>query len=335
MVGLNQFFSSRSLTFACALATVVLNGANAAVLDRRQDAAEGELTSVTSTSSSAESTTTAAPTTTSAEDAAETTSKTSSASSTETLAPIPTDFPTCEDTSVVFCLPENGTEKWAGDTYYATWNPDKYPINSTITVELNYANSSGLGGESAYSSLPTSNRLGYVTITMEEDWLQEHDRNNLTLYLIMADETSDKSATFEKGPTISLVNKPIEHHKPPPPTPVPNKLGLMVGLPVSLGVVFIIAIGLCLGMKKRRHIGLGSVMGGRKKGYGTGKSIGQRLGGGSRRQNDAIRLGELEEDPDRYTDDPNAMRRGDSEYHDERAQGEVFRPDIGRMKSWK
>ena len=216
-----------------------------------------------------------------------------------------------------------------------TWNPTNYPINSTITIELNYVNTTTMGGKSAYSSERTENRYGYVTIEMEDDWLQGHSRNNLTLYLIADDPTSDERVVPIKGSMISLVEKPAEHYPPPPPTPVPNKLGLMVGLPVSLGIVCLIAFGLCFGMRKRRQIGLGSIIGSRKKEYGVGKSRGQRMGG-SRRENDAIRLGELDDDPARYTDDPNSMRRPDPElYHEERTRGEAFRPEVGRMKSWR
>jgi hypothetical protein len=216
-----------------------------------------------------------------------------------------------------------------------TWNPDNYPTNSTITIELNYVNTTENGGKSAYSSEHTANRYGYVTIETDEDWLQGHSRNNLTLYLVADDPVSDDRVIPIKGSTISMVPKPAEHHPPPPPTPVPNKLGLMVGLPVSLGAIALIALGLCYGMRKNRRIGLGSIMGGRKKGYGVGKSRGQRLGG-NRRDNDAIRLGELNDDPDRYTDDPEGMRRQDPDsFQDERMTGEAFRPDVGRMKSWR
>lgn len=170
-------------------------------------------------------------------------------------------------------------------------------------------------------------------MTMEKDWLQGKSGNNLTLYLVMDDPTSGDPAVPQKGPTISLAPKPTDHYKPPPHTKA-TTLGLAVGLPVGLGVVFIILIGLCVGMRKRRQIGLGSVMGRNKKGYGSGKSRGERLGR-SRRENDAIRLGELEEDPDRYTDDPNVQRGDPEQYNEERMTGQSFRPDVGQLKTWK
>jgi len=168
-----------------------------------------------------------------------------------------------------------------------TWNADYYPINSTITIELDYVNASG-GGAVAWSSPKTLNNYGYVTMTMDSAWLRGQPRNNLTLYIIQLDPTPDQSAHAKQGPIVSLINKPVQHYAPSPPTKPPGKLGLLVGLPVVLGVFVFVLFGLFIGMRKHRKIGLGSVMGSRK-GYGVGKSRRQRVG-----KKGAIRLGERE-----------------------------------------
>jgi hypothetical protein len=53
---------------------------------------------------------------------------------------------------------------------------------------------------------------------------------------------------------------------------------LLIALPVSLGAVLLIVLGLFFGMRSHRRIGLGSVMGRGRKGYGTGKSRRERMG---------------------------------------------------------
>ena len=87
-----------------------------------------------------------------------------------------------------------------------------------------------------------------------------------------------KTANPYKGPSIMITNEPATHYSPPDPTKVPNKEGLIIGLPVSLGFVLLVVVGLYFGMRKQRIIGLGNIMGRRNKGYGTGKSRRQRLG---------------------------------------------------------
>ncbi|MCJ1362953.1 hypothetical protein MMC16_002059 [Acarospora aff. strigata] len=159
--------------------------------------------------------------------------------------------------------------------HIVTWNADYYPINSTIIIEADYVNASG-GGAVAWSSPKTLNNYGFVTMTMDSAWLQGQKRNNLTLYIIQLDPTPNQRASTKSGPTISLINKPVEHY-PPPPTKPPSKLGLQIGLPVGLGLFVFVLFGLFLGMRKHRKIGLGSVMGSRK-GYGVGKSRRQRVG---------------------------------------------------------
>ncbi|KLJ11007.1 hypothetical protein EMPG_13705 [Blastomyces silverae] len=247
-----------------------------------------------------------------------------------------------------FCLPKNDTEVFTGDIYYVTWDSDAFPPNSTITVGLNYANSSENAGVSAYTSDRRENSYGFVTIQMDKVWLQGESRNNLTAYIVEYNPGSNERAKTVAGPLISLVNRPGKHYPPPPPTPVPDKAGLTIGLPVALGVFFLILLGLYFGMRKSRRIGLGSIMGSRGKGYGGGKSRIERLGGGGRgRRRDrdtasasaaaAVRLGELN-DGDQYTDDPRGGRiRSDAEIFNEseRTRGNVFRDELSRMKSWK
>jgi hypothetical protein len=91
------------------------------------------------------------------------------------------------------------------------------------------------------------------------------------------------------GPTITLEHAPAEHYKPSAKTKF-NKEGLMIGLPVSLGFVVLVVIGLYVGMRKNRIIGLGNIMS-HKRGYAAGKSKRQRVGLGKK---GAIRLEERE-----------------------------------------
>lgn len=189
----------------------------------------------------------------------------------------PGPFPVCAETNgpfAPFCLPHHGQDMVVDATYYVTWNADYYDLNATTTIELRYPNSSQ--GDSAYTSEKTENSYGYITLHMEHEWLQGKPRNPLTLYMIELDPTSNQRASVQQGPTIVLHKRPPEHYKPPPRLP-PSKLALYVGVPVCLAVVFGIVGGLYFGMRDSRRIGLGNVMGTRRKGYGIGKSKGQRI----------------------------------------------------------
>ncbi|OJD12095.1 hypothetical protein AJ78_07255 [Emergomyces pasteurianus Ep9510] len=253
----------------------------------------------------------------------------------------PTECHVERDSKNPFCLPKNGTEVLTGDKYHVTWDSDAFPPNSTITVGLNYVNSSENAGVSAYTSDRTENSYGFVTIEMDKAWLQDQPRNNLSVYIVEYNPGSNERAKTVPGPVISLVNKPNKHYPPPPPTPPPNKTGLMIGLPVALGVVLLVLLGLYFGMSKNRRIGLGNIMGSRGKGYGGGKSRIERLGGRGRRRGGAaaasVRLGELN-DGEQYTDEPRGGRiKGDTEIFNEseRTRGNAFREELSRMKSWK
>lgn len=214
-------------------------------------------------------------------------------------------------------------------------------------MELNYANITGSSGASAYTSPKTPNSYGYVTIQMEEAWLQGKSRNNLTLFIVEIDPVADQRASVLEGPTVSLIHQPPTHYAPPPPTKAPNRLGLILGLPIGLGAFLVVLLGLCIGMRGHRKIGLGNAMGSRSKGYADSRSRIERLGGG-RKKGRAIRLGELSsQSGPRYTDDPQSPVHGRSDSTgsltansnrptaDERLVDNVFRSEIARMKSWR
>lgn len=156
---------------------------------------------------------------------------------TRNITPTTVDFPICTDLKgplAPFCLPEDGANVTVDATYYVTWNADFYPLNTTITIEMRYANSTQ--GDSAYTSERTDNSYGYLPLHMQKEWLQGKHYNVLTLYIIELDPTSGNRASARQGPTVVLHPRPVEHYKPPPQIPF-NKKALYVGLPVSLGVV--------------------------------------------------------------------------------------------------
>jgi hypothetical protein len=117
---------------------------------------------------------------------------------------------------------------------------------------------------------------------------------NFTFLLLCYETSSPVRAAYTfDGPEFTLTNEPPIHYKAPAFTKVPNKEGLLIGLPVTLGVLIFGIAGLYFGMKKHRSIGLGNIMG-RRKGYGVGKSKRQRMGLG-KKAGGAIRLEDREE----------------------------------------
>lgn len=123
---------------------------------------------------------------------------------------------------------------------------------------------------------------------MDKAWLQGRGRNNLTLTILSLGSNGNAKLVVTAGPVISLTNRPAAHYPAPPTTKAPNRLGLLVGIPVGLGFIVFILCGLFFGMRRHRRIGLGNVMG-RRRGYGVGKSRQRRMG-----KNGAIRLEEAE-----------------------------------------
>ena len=90
-------------------------------------------------------------------------------------------------------------------------------------------------------------------------------------------------------------------------------------------------------MRKTRRIGLGSVMGRKRRGYGVGKSRAQRLGG----KKGHIGLGEDEVFPSEpvFRDDPQERNVELGRYQDStredrsRNAGNVFREEVERQQN--
>lgn len=217
-----------------------------------------------------------------------------------------------------FCKPNDGEEYWVGETYdgapppinphsdvqahhltltdcTVVWDPSYYTANSTIILQLNYADVLPHEGRQAWQSAETRNGYGFIAVTMEKAWLRDQARNNLTFYIIQMDPTPDARASERRGPTISLTDKPVTHLTPRP-QPKTSRLGLLVGLPVALGVMALIVCGLFLGKRKTRQLGVGKVMG-RRRGYGVRQSRCQRMRG-RRRGGAAAAAGGLDDDDD-------------------------------------
>lgn len=218
-----------------------------------------------------------------------------------------------------------------------TWDPDEFPSNSTIVVGLSYHNDTK--GKAPYTSDKMSSGVGFTSITMQESWLQEEKTNNLTVYIADVGESSGDEDKVKEGPLISLTHKPTKHYPAPPHTTF-NKLGLMIGLPVGLGVFFLLLLGLCFGMRKKRQIGLGNIRGLRSPSRVDSQSKIDRLSGRrSRKQarsGAAIRMANMEEG-EQYTDDPHHAAQSDTDRFNEveRAQGNAFQHGVSRLKSWR
>lgn len=162
-----------------------------------------------------------------------------------------------------------------------TWDSSRFAPNSTITLELNYANPEPNAGPQAWHSAPRRNSYGFAPVTMDGAWLKDLPRNNLTFYIVEMDPTSNSRSPVLPGPTVSLIKKPVSHPTPHA-KPAPSRVGLLVGLPVTLGVMALVLCGLFFGMRKKRRLGVGNVMG-RRRGYGVGQSRRQRMKRAGRR----------------------------------------------------
>ena len=220
-----------------------------------------------------------------------------------------------------------------------SWDSTYFSVNSTVTLFLDYSNVTGNMGANAWQSDPTRNDMGFVIISIDQAWLQNSPRNNLTFQIVNQDASPSEHAIELKGPTISVTNAPAQHLAPGPTTQMPSKLGIEVGIPVAFGVFLLVVGGLWIGMRKHRKIDVGGVMG-KNKGYGAGQSRRQRMrgnpGGIRLGKKGGIRLGEREVDG-QFTDDlagdMELQPRGGDGFSNQPTRGNAFRDEIQRQRT--
>ena len=202
-----------------------------------------------------------------------------------------------------------------------TWDPTRFAANTTISVLLNYANDTSNGNRVAWTSPGTPREKGFVTVKMEDSWRMGTRNATLEFVLTSYAANSQKTAQSVDGPTIYLAQA-SSHYPPPPENKLPDKTSLMIGLPVGLGALAFVLIGLYFGMRKHRKIDVSHIMErmNRNKGYAGRKSKRQRLG----LKKGAIRLEERE------LNDPARDYRDADEIHAAPARGNYGREDYGR-----
>ncbi|KAI9047544.1 hypothetical protein LZ554_008260 [Drepanopeziza brunnea f. sp. 'monogermtubi'] len=231
-----------------------------------------------------------------------------------------------------FCKPDNGSDVNVDGKYYVTWDKEFFSQkNASVKVVANYVNDTG-HGPVAFESSPVPTSDGYFVWTIQKEWLQDLQTNNVTLYLNRINPPTG-SASSLSGPTVrvNVYSKPVYHQ---PPTPAPKGQSLFIALPTLLGFVFLCILGGFFWNRKNRLIGLGNVMS-RRSGYGAGKSRRQRLGLGMKGGD--IQLGGREvytevtpkNIPDRHDDGLGSLAgsptAGENRFRDELRRQEGFR----------
>jgi Ykl077w/Psg1 (Pma1 Stabilization in Golgi) len=143
-------------------------------------------------------------------------------------------------------------------------------------VGLQYNNGSS---KAPYMSDPMPKERGVTLVTIDQSWLDGWNELNLTLVWVAYSAGSSSSSTpLHLAYNITLVPKPVQHLPASIHNGKPSKESLMIALPIVLGFVILLVLGLLFGMRSHRRIAIGSIMGRGRHGYGTNKSRRQRLG---------------------------------------------------------
>ena len=159
-----------------------------------------------------------------------------------------------------------------------TWDTSLFEDGANNTVLVYNVDAAGLKSPTTakiLASLNATNYQGSVFLNMSSDWLSGLPTANLTLSLIV--EQKDEDTKAYAGPTFTLLSTSDSESTHSEPSSAPSsskKLGEKVGLPIGLVFLIIAVVAVALFVCSRRRKG---------KGYGTGKSLRERVGSGARR----------------------------------------------------
>ena len=158
-----------------------------------------------------------------------------------------------------------------------SWDPSLFDDGASNTVLVYHTEATGLNSPATadvLASLNATNFQGSVFLNMSSAWLNGQPTANLTLILRVS---LDDDAPVFAGPTFTLLSTSSSDSTHSEPSAAPSsskKLGEKVGLPVGLLYLIVAAVAVALFVCFRRR---------RAKGYGTAKSLSQRVGSGASR----------------------------------------------------
>lgn len=159
-----------------------------------------------------------------------------------------------------------------------TWDNSLFEDGANNTVQVYNVEATGLKSPATADILASRNATNYqgsVFINMSSVWLKDQSTANLTLALVVDEEGTDPKVFG--GPTFTLLSTSGSDDTHAAPSSAPSsskKLGEKVGIPVGLVFLIVAAVAVALFVCLRKR---------RSKGYGTGKSLPQRVGSGTGR----------------------------------------------------
>ncbi|KAK6512012.1 hypothetical protein TWF481_000910 [Arthrobotrys musiformis] len=180
----------------------------------------------------------------------------------------PTSFlPTCDASKyqgegkyAPFCLPNNETHLYLGQTYYITWDPLYWGQdggNNTVEIVANYKADPDVPerGRVAFDSGVTLNKLGFITFYVDPEKYSEGAVIQWMMKRI--GQLANIENSFRSGPVVMISKEPIQHAQPSVRPPV-STVGLAVGLP--LAVLFIVAVLAALHFCNRDKRSIGGIV---------------------------------------------------------------------------
>jgi hypothetical protein len=239
-----------------------------------------------------------------------------------------------------FCRPSLNSTLLTGTTYFVTWDPDffnKTNDNTTydISVRIDYLNTTRnvnewVKLETADKSVPAER--GFWPFAVGDKHLKGKSTNQIRLQLLKS-----RTGTEEKEPLEGFDGYPLKVEKPGwsdhNPSPAPSNRDLLIALPVALGSVALLLLGICLWNRKTRRINLKGISTRARRGYSSHRY----------RKNNGIQLEPATPEAPDYRDFelptvPGARRDSDlgslagSPTTDSfRPQGNTFRDEISRQ----